>query len=215
MSEVDKNISDKYSWLRILGFIFLFSIVFFIVAVYLNEKYHFGISGDSIVLAFVGIAATFVVVSNYAQVKDIERKYEGEMCKIRGGLESFKKEIKDDYDVKIDGLRGKVENDQDILNQKLFKYGNIPINIRKDNLESISTDKIGGFVFLKVNDRRYSRNFKMLYSVGIDVTMSIILGEIAYEYYNSNISNVSIMGKQISDSGKFIEELQNIYNSSQ
>ena len=66
----------------ILLSIFLCSIAFFLFAVWLKNRYAFEISGDSIVLAFVGIAATFVVVSNYAQVKGVEGKFKKEVSKI-------------------------------------------------------------------------------------------------------------------------------------
>ncbi|MDR1760977.1 MAG: hypothetical protein LBR55_00860 [Bacteroidales bacterium] len=46
------------------------------------------INDSSIILAFVGILATFVVISNYTQVKDIERKFENK-------TESFDKKIKE------------------------------------------------------------------------------------------------------------------------
>lgn len=43
----------------------------------------------AIILGFVGILTTFVVVSNYAQVKDIERTFEKKMEKINQKLEEI------------------------------------------------------------------------------------------------------------------------------
>jgi tetratricopeptide (TPR) repeat protein len=66
----------KYNPMNWIVAIFGLSFLFFLFAVFLNRTFNFGISDNGIVLAFVGIAATFIVVSNYAQVKDIELKFE-------------------------------------------------------------------------------------------------------------------------------------------
>jgi hypothetical protein len=64
---------DKYT--ALLFKIFIGAILFFVVAACLNKWLKFGLSDDSVVLVFVGIAATFVVVSNYAQVQEIKREF--------------------------------------------------------------------------------------------------------------------------------------------
>ena len=53
------------------------------------------VSESNIVLTFVGILATFVVVSNYAQVKSIEDKMESEITHLNEELEKLRREKKE------------------------------------------------------------------------------------------------------------------------
>jgi hypothetical protein len=71
-----KRIVPQWCWILLL--ILLCSIVFIWAMLIFRDKYGFEIHNShvSIILAFVGIAATFVVVSNYAQVKYIESKFD-------------------------------------------------------------------------------------------------------------------------------------------
>lgn len=58
------------------------AIIFIGAAVFASKKYDFYISHDSIVLTFVGILATFLVISNYAQVMDIKRDFHRRVTKL-------------------------------------------------------------------------------------------------------------------------------------
>lgn len=79
-------------YVKLLLWITGLSIAFFILFILLNHFIGFGISDDSIVLAFVGILATFVVVSNYIQVNDIGKKFDE---KIKGIIdESIERDTK-------------------------------------------------------------------------------------------------------------------------
>jgi hypothetical protein len=71
-------------WTRILLIILLCAIVFIWAMLIFQDKYGFEIYNyhTSIILAFVGILATFVVVGNYVQVGDIERKFEARVTKM-------------------------------------------------------------------------------------------------------------------------------------
>jgi hypothetical protein len=106
-------------------------VAFFYVAVRLQECYGFEISGDSIVLTFVGIAATFVVVSNYIQVKEIKGEFANKITEIEG---AFEKRINDkitDYDNNITGtmyiLLGRIDfnrHSEDGYISSFFNYIN-------------------------------------------------------------------------------------------
>jgi hypothetical protein len=63
---------SKYSYIKLLLWITLFAILFFGLAICLNNRFKFGLSDDSIVITFVGILATFIVVSNFMQVQKIK-----------------------------------------------------------------------------------------------------------------------------------------------
>lgn len=82
-------------WMKMLISIFGLTFFFFLFAVFLNKTYDFGISGDSIIFTFVGIAATFIVVSNYAQVKDIERKFDEKTTEINQYISGYESKIND------------------------------------------------------------------------------------------------------------------------
>jgi hypothetical protein len=74
---------EKFNYINLLVAIFGLTFLFFLFAVFLNKTYNFGISDNSVVLAFVGILATFIVISNYAQVKEIEHKFEQKIDEIK------------------------------------------------------------------------------------------------------------------------------------
>ena len=63
-------------YIGLLAVVFVFAVLFFLFAISLNNRFEFGLSDDSIAVAVIGIIATFIVISNYAQVKDIENKFE-------------------------------------------------------------------------------------------------------------------------------------------
>jgi hypothetical protein len=67
-----ENIFTAFYWVS--GFSFLFSIIAICGAFVCKNTV---IADESIVLLFVGILATIVVVSNYMQVSNIERKVDG------------------------------------------------------------------------------------------------------------------------------------------
>jgi hypothetical protein len=96
--KVDANKVEKYPYINILVAIFGLTFLFFLLAVFLNKTYKFGISDDSVVLAFVGIVATFIVVSNYMQVQAIESKF----VRKTSDFEKQVKEIQSDCLTKIE-----------------------------------------------------------------------------------------------------------------
>lgn len=58
------------------------AIIFIGAAIYASKKYDFNITPDNIVLTFVGIIATFLVITNYAQVIDIKRDFHRRVTKL-------------------------------------------------------------------------------------------------------------------------------------
>jgi hypothetical protein len=77
------------SWLWILLTSIVGAIIFIGAMILFQRCFGFEASyenGTTIVLGFVGIAATFIVVSNYAQVREIERKFENKVNEIEGNV---------------------------------------------------------------------------------------------------------------------------------
>jgi hypothetical protein len=75
-NEYENIDTEKFRYINILVAIFILSFLFMLGMVMIQKMGIFEFSVNSIILAFIGIATTFVVVSNYAQVKDIENKFE-------------------------------------------------------------------------------------------------------------------------------------------
>jgi hypothetical protein len=82
------NSKQKNEWMRIYLTIFAIvlcgAIVFWVLAVIAYECFGFAsIAPTNIILTAVGIAATFVVVSNYIQIKEIEDKFERKVKEVK------------------------------------------------------------------------------------------------------------------------------------
>jgi len=88
-SKINSIEKQKYSYIKLLLYIVGLTIPFFALFILLNHFIGFGLSEDSIVLTFVGIAVTFVVVSNYMQVSDIKYEFDKRVDKIKEELTSL------------------------------------------------------------------------------------------------------------------------------
>ena len=60
---------------HIILWISFFAFMFFLVAVFLNKSLGFGLSDESAMITFIGIIATFIVVGNYSQIRDIKEEF--------------------------------------------------------------------------------------------------------------------------------------------
>lgn len=114
-------------------------------------------SGESIVLVFVGILATFVVISNYAQVKEAERKADEHKKEIDDDLNRLHYQLCMKYGFVFEGL---FRNDDSIKTVFLFQASdyflsafeyckneqerNIADKNIKDCLANIRNDRIKG-----------------------------------------------------------------------
>jgi uncharacterized membrane protein (DUF485 family) len=79
------NKIPAWAWILIssIGGAIIFILVMILFQKWLDFEVYYENSATTIVLAFVGILATFVVVSNYAQVKEIEHKFEQKIDDIK------------------------------------------------------------------------------------------------------------------------------------
>jgi uncharacterized membrane protein (DUF485 family) len=75
IDELKRQKPERHQYVKLLIIITVLSISFFALFAWLNKCFAFGLSDSSIVLAFVGIAATFVVVSNYIQVEKTKDEF--------------------------------------------------------------------------------------------------------------------------------------------
>lgn len=83
----------------------------------------------SIILAFVGILATFVVVSNYWQVKEIESKFYLKVQEIENKFDAQVKDIEGKFKVKVNEIKDEFEKQVKDLNknfqENIDKYKDI------------------------------------------------------------------------------------------
>ena len=70
------------------------TIVFWICAAIVSKWSGFVITDTNVVLTFVGVLATFVVISNYAQMKEIKSDAEKQVNILREEIKEIKKELK-------------------------------------------------------------------------------------------------------------------------
>lgn len=126
---------DFISYLPILLATFLFVIA---VEFTLNRfGIHIGIDNDNTVLTFVGILATFVVISNYAQVQQIRNDFKKETNKLnnlRNEIEEQLNLLKDEDNLlhkQIDEIKEEIsqipekikrENEREEILKKRFGY---------------------------------------------------------------------------------------------
>jgi hypothetical protein len=85
---------------NIFGILVLVTIVFWIVAAIVSNWFGFYISDTNIVLTFIGVLATFVVISNYAQVQEIKKVFDDKIKEEQAQRKVLEKE----YNIKIDNL---------------------------------------------------------------------------------------------------------------
>ena len=108
-----KNERKKTSTICTLLWIALVFLLFWGVC-FLLKKYDivsFEIQNESLILTFVGILATFIVVSNYAQINDMKEKIEEELGKLndfKTTLERNLAETTSNSNKKIESIRDKL-----------------------------------------------------------------------------------------------------------
>jgi hypothetical protein len=70
-----KSFFSSTPYLKILITIISGSVFFWLLAVFAYRCFDFALDQNNVIITLIGVLATFVVVSNYMQVKDIEAKF--------------------------------------------------------------------------------------------------------------------------------------------
>lgn len=119
-----------------------------------NIKWNIEIISTTVILTFVGILATFVVVSNYAQVKDVKEEVKTQITEIKDGFEKRINIEMYDYDNVLNGtvhvLLGRIafnKGTPDDMILSFFYYVDALEYLDKSN----NKKAIGG-VFLGIKD---------------------------------------------------------------
>jgi predicted RNase H-like nuclease (RuvC/YqgF family) len=98
-----------------------------------NIKWNVEIVSTSIILTFVGVLATFVVVSNYAQTKDIQRDFENKVKEIKEQFGDIEKKLLDQIDEKI---KIKIEHREDIEAVMFYSLISFILRINEESKKS-------------------------------------------------------------------------------
>jgi hypothetical protein len=112
----EEPLKSKHPYRNILLWITGLSVVYFGLAVFLNKHCDFGITPDSVVITFAGILATFIVVSNYMQVKEIKDDFTVKSTKFESEIQKVRNEITSQYDVPIEKMK--------VLDKRIEELGN-------------------------------------------------------------------------------------------
>ena len=131
--EIDKIYKPEKAhipYVRLLLWIAVLSILFFALFISLNHFIDFKISSNSIVISFIGIISTFIVVSNYMQVKIIEDKFNTKQVIIENWIRELS-ESRNDTNQKLVKVSDRIfENKYEIKSIK-YRLDNVYINKNK------------------------------------------------------------------------------------
>lgn len=146
-------------YIKIFCTILLGSIAFWALAILAHKLFQFTLSQDSIVLTLVGILATFVVVSNYAQVKEVENQFENKINEVKEIENKFDIKIKEIEDKLTETIDSKIKDyDCDISACFLLIYGHFEL---KDGKVEYALD----YCMDALKQMRYSKNKRLLNTI--------------------------------------------------
>jgi tetratricopeptide (TPR) repeat protein len=101
------------------------------------------IKDDHIILVFVGILATFVVISNFAQVKDAKDEFAKERARLEAVIEDKIKQAKDEFDKAQTQLESQIKDPLKALSEdidsRIEKEKNLMRHIDIQSTESFAT----------------------------------------------------------------------------
>jgi flagellar basal body-associated protein FliL len=113
---------DKWFYVKILCVVILCAIVFWALAVCAYQWFGFNvIEAQDIVLTLVGILATFVVISNYAQVQTIKQDFEKNISDIERNCKKLIEENEQKLANEINEIEKRLK-DKLVLSNKIDSY---------------------------------------------------------------------------------------------
>jgi hypothetical protein len=93
-----KSSEKKLIWWKVGSIIsIVLSVTSVITTIFIRVDYDLEIVSQLLVITFIGGLATFVVISNYMQIKEIKDEFNGRVKEIRDEFDDKVKEIKDDF----------------------------------------------------------------------------------------------------------------------
>lgn len=133
--ETSSRTSSLY-WKIVIGAIIII-IAFWAVAYLFYILTGVRFEANNLVLTFAGILATFIVISNYAQVKDIERKTDIQIQILQNEVENRANELQKNNKIWIEEINSKfteIQNFRTVENELLFQ--NYILNFQENSTVS-------------------------------------------------------------------------------
>jgi hypothetical protein len=106
----DHKFEKGIAWWKTVSIVsIVLAIASVITTIFIRVDYNLEIVSQLLVIAFIGGLATFVVVSNYMQVKDIEGRFVAEVIKLNVGFDKKIEDLNIVNDKKINAAKFKIE----------------------------------------------------------------------------------------------------------
>ncbi|MCL2596225.1 MAG: hypothetical protein FWD66_00890 [Paludibacter sp.] len=107
---------------KILGIIILSALILWGLAIVALKYFNLNLTehGLEIILTFIGILATFIVVSNYMQVKDIDRKFENRITELNNIFTNKVTELNNKFNSAFEKATYDITLTADSVNYNLF-----------------------------------------------------------------------------------------------
>jgi cell division protein FtsL len=140
----------KYLYLKLLICILLGAVLFFVLAVLMKTFFGFYISDASVVMTLTGILATFVVISNYTQVKDIKDEFDGIEHRVKQQAEEKIEELTKSVRYDIEQVKANVTGTRrkgDYLTERIRRLEElmgVELSNNNANVATIKLEWIGG-----------------------------------------------------------------------
>lgn len=168
----------KFSMEGVVIIVLLVMLVGVVLFSYYRGDHVVHLTGDSLVLTFIGILATFIVVGNAQQVREIRNDMRDELKEINNTINNNKQDIETSCNDQIKKVRANVKNlceeqkeqkEQLVQAQKTIKENKSDINTKieqiEDTLEKLSTtivENIDKIEQLAIDTHKISQNIKEL-----------------------------------------------------
>ena len=170
INELEKQISSSGKklpcWVYWVWLIVIVSLGLSVSSLFIRVGYNWNVEivSISIILAFVGILATFVVISNYAQAREIKNEYDKKT-----------KELESKFEEKTVVVENKFKSEIQAI-EKLF---NEKLKETEDRVELLSNHVSYSLFDIYLNNKEYKQAFYSLYSLLRHIKEDIVVERIA------------------------------------
>ena len=162
------------------------------------------VESENIVLLFVGILATFVVVSNYIQVKEAERKFEYTSENMREDFNDKINDLNTDINQKFGEIVKAFKEDGDRLQGETVLLTSITHSIFTDDYDAALFNT---FTLLRVASKEDAEN-KYLPTILLYLKHRQVVLKLGKDVFLREIDGIGTSGKDMSGLIEFINNVQ-------
>lgn len=140
------------NWVTILLICIAFAVLFWLGAIIVANYFGFVITDQNVILTFVGILATFIIISNYEQVQTIEKQTNEQIKKLENKLNGTIK-ILEEHNKNFSGYLYEIFKESDVT------YSIIVNKILKEDFSELYYMK-GEDGFVELTKNKYEELLK-------------------------------------------------------